>query len=298
MLGAGRRRMDVVTRAITGLAAGSTFFVVLVTVVVLVAAAAPASAALAHALVRPLQATAPRLAVGVPGLLIGTLASAAIALVLATPAALGAAVMLAEYVPARLAGVASFLVEFLAGVPSVVYGLWGLVVVVPWLSRLAGGGTGTGLLASGLVLAVMVLPTLVVTIRDLLLATPVAMREGALALGSTHWEVVRRIALPWARPGIVAAVCLGFGRALGEAMVVVMVGGTSLGGMPRGLLGGFGTLAGSLVVALTDLVRAPRGVLGHTLATVAFLLLFLTVLVHVPARALVARQLRREAGGL
>ena len=170
----------------------------------------------------------------------GTLVSSAIALILAAPLALGVAIFLSEFAPPKLRQPVAFLVDLLAAVPSVVYGLWGVFFLIPLLREkvmpfladtLHLGGTplfsgpayGPSMLAAGLVLAIMVLPYISAVSREVLLAVPRSQREAALALGATRWEMIRDAVVPYARSGILGGVILGLGRALGETMAVTMV---------------------------------------------------------------------------
>ncbi len=170
----------------------------------------------------------------------GTLVSSAISLVLAAPLALGVAIFLSEFAPPKLRQPVAFLVDLLAAVPSVVYGLWGVFFLIPLLREkvmpfladtLHLGGTplfsgpayGPSMLAAGLVLAIMVLPYISAVSREVLLAVPRAQREAALALGATRWEMIRDAVIPYARSGILGGVILWLGRALGETMAVTMV---------------------------------------------------------------------------
>jgi len=170
----------------------------------------------------------------------GTLVSSFVALLIATPLAVGVAIFLSEFAPAWLRQPVAFLVDLLAAVPSVVYGLWGIFVLVPILREhvmpflagtLALGGTplfsgpayGPSMLAAGLLLAIMVLPYVSAVTREVLLAVPRSQREAALALGATRWEMIWDAVLPYARSGIVGGIILGLGRALGETMAVTMV---------------------------------------------------------------------------
>lgn len=170
----------------------------------------------------------------------GTLLTSAIAMVVAVPLSLGVAIFLSELAPSWLRAPTSFLVEMLAAIPSVVLGLWGLFVMVPiirdpverWLGSslgflpfFQGPPFGVGFLAGGLILAVMALPIITAVARDAIRAVPTSQREAMLALGATRWETISRAVLPYARSGIVAAVILGLGRALGETMAVTMVVG-------------------------------------------------------------------------
>ena len=150
------------------------------------------------------------------------------AVLLGVPLALGSAVFLAEIAPEWIAGAVRPSIELLAGIPSVVYGLFGMAVIVPVVRTIpAPGNAGYGVLSASVVLAVMILPT-VTSISELAIrSVPAGYREGSLALGATKWETVRRVLIPAAKPGIVSAVILGLGRALGETVAMIMVIGNS-----------------------------------------------------------------------
>ncbi len=169
---------------------------------------------------------------GVTAMLWGTAAVSAIALVLAVPVGWAAAVALNEHLPPRLARPLRTAVELLAAVPSIVYGLVGIAIVRPFVSQLGNVPGGDSLLAAGIVLAVMVLPTIVAVSVDALAAVPKSVREAALALGLTRSEMVRSAVLPLARPGMRAAVLLGLARALGETIAVFLVIGRADGRLP------------------------------------------------------------------
>ena len=170
----------------------------------------------------------------------GTLLSSIIALIIATPLALGVAIFLSEFAPPKLRTPVAFVVDLLAAIPSVVYGLWGIFVLIPMLRTyvmpflattlglgrtplFSGPAYGPSMLAAGLILAIMVLPYISAVSREVLLAVPRSQREAALALGATRWEMIWGAVLPYARSGIVGGVILGLGRALGETMAVTMV---------------------------------------------------------------------------
>ncbi|MEO7503373.1 MAG: phosphate ABC transporter permease subunit PstC [Gemmatimonadaceae bacterium] len=170
----------------------------------------------------------------------GTIVSSIIALVLATPFALGSAIFLSEFAPRWLKQPVGFLVDLLAAIPSVVYGLWGIFVLIPLLREyvmpffrdtlhlgstpfFSGPAYGPSMLAAGVLLAVMVLPYISAVSREVLRAVPRAQREAALALGATKWEMIRDAVIPAAKSGIVGGIILGLGRALGETMAVTMV---------------------------------------------------------------------------
>ena len=169
----------------------------------------------------------------------GTIYGSAIALVIATPLAIGIALYISHYANRKVAQGLGYLIDLLAAIPSVVYGLWGIQVLAPfliptysWLNETLGwiplfGGqlsaTGRTMLTVGIVLAIMILPIMAALIREVFLQTPRLHEEAALALGATRWEMVRLAVLPFGRPGIISAAMLGLGRALGETMAVAMV---------------------------------------------------------------------------
>jgi phosphate transport system permease protein len=174
--------------------------------------------------------------------ILGTIETTAIAVFLAVPIGLGSAIALAFLVPERLRSTLSTAVELLAAVPSVVYGLWGLVVLAPvfastvepaltswlgWTGLFGGPNRGVGLLLAGVILFIMILPTMVAISRDVLIVVPTEQVEGAMALGATRWQVIRKVVIPGARTGILGAFTLATGRALGETVAVAMVIGNS-----------------------------------------------------------------------
>jgi len=174
--------------------------------------------------------------------IIGTIVKAAIGLLLAVPISIGSAIFIAFYVPKWLRPMISYPIELLAGIPSIVFGLWGLFVMVPiirivqiWLKAHFGwfflfngpAVYGVGVLSGSVILAIMVIPIIAAISRDILLTVPRLQIEGMLALGATKWEAIWKVGLPYARIGLVGAVILGLGRAIGETMAVTMVGGNA-----------------------------------------------------------------------
>jgi phosphate transport system permease protein len=172
--------------------------------------------------------------------LFGTLVSSAVALVIATPLAIGIAIFLSEFSPLWLRQPIGFLVDLLAAIPSVVYGLWGIFVLIPLLRTsvmpflrdtlhlgstpfFTGPAYGPSMLAAGIILAIMALPYISSVSREVLMAVPRSQREAALALGATRWEMIRDAVIPYAKSGIIGGIMLGLGRALGETMAVTMV---------------------------------------------------------------------------
>lgn len=174
--------------------------------------------------------------------IIGTLAKAFLALLIAVPISIGSAIYLALYAPPWLRNPLSYLVEMLAAIPSVVFGLWGLFILVPvvrqmqiwlkanfeWFPLFQGPAVyGVGVLAGGIMLAIMITPIITAISRDLIRQVPRSQMEAMLALGSTRWEAIWNAVLPYARVGLIGAVVLGLGRAIGETMAVTMVGGNA-----------------------------------------------------------------------
>ncbi|MGZ6546091.1 MAG: phosphate ABC transporter permease subunit PstC [Actinomycetota bacterium] len=231
--------------------------------------------------------------------IVGTIMTTAVALVFAVPIGLGAAIYLATYASPRVKRIISPLVELLAAVPSVVYGLWGLLVLAPvmsrtiepamlrWLSFLPfvsnGVPYGVGFMLAGFVLFIMILPTMAALSRDVIAAVPVEQLDGARAIGATHWQATRRVVLPAARSGIVGAGVLAAGRALGETMAVTMVIGNT-NAIPHSLLDPAQTMS-SLVANEFAEASAPYHL--SSLIAVVLLLLLLTMAVNATARLLV-----------
>jgi phosphate transport system permease protein len=237
----------------------------------------------------------------------GTVVSSLVALTIAVPIALGVAIFLSELAPPWLRGPLGFVVELLAAVPSVVYGLWGIFVLVPWvrdtvqpalsetlgfLPLFQGPHLGVGMLAGGLILAIMILPTITAVSREVLRAVPDSLREGAMALGATRWETVRRAVIPVARSGIVGAIILGLGRALGETMAVTMV----IGNRPEISASLFAPSYTMASVIANEFTEATNDVHLAALAEVGLLLFGVTLLLNLVARLLVWR-VRRLPGG-
>ncbi len=245
-------------------------------------------------------------------LVIGTIESSAIALVVAFPVAVGAAVLVVEKLPARLAGAIGFCLEVLAGIPSVVFGLWGVLEFGPWLARdvypilahlpnippfdifRGNVGHGLGLLSGGLVLACMIVPIIAATTRDLLRQVPGATKEGAVALGMTHAESFRAVQVRWVRTGVLGAVILGLGRALGETIAIALVTGSVLQSATN-IYGGMTTIAATIVSLLDSAEGDPTGLAVRTLAEAALVLALLTLVVNIGARLMVRRSARGAA---
>ena len=225
----------------------------------------------------------------------GTLYSSVLALVIATPIALGIAIFISELSPAALRQPLVFLTELLAAIPSIVYGLWGIFVLVPAVRALesatpevlrgtplfAGPPLGLGMLSAGLVLAVMVVPFISSVSREVLKAVPVAQREGAYALGATRFEAIRAV-LFYARTGIIGAIMLGFGRALGETMAVTMV----IGNDPRVSLSLFAPQYTMAAVIANEFTEAADELYLSALVEIGLVLFVITLVVNTLSRVL------------
>jgi len=216
------------------------------------------------------------------------------AILLGVPFSLGGAVFLAEIAPPRVRALVRPAVELLAGIPSVVYGLFGMVVLVPLVQKIpVPYNTGYGLLSASIVLAVMILPTVTNIAEDAIRAVPREYKEGSLALGSTHWQTIVSVTLPAARSGIVAAIILGMGRALGETMAMIMVIGNSVI-MPQPLdhnpltivLSQARTLTGNIAVE----IAYATGVHESALFATGVVLFILIMLVNSLARLVIRRR--------
>jgi phosphate transport system permease protein len=226
----------------------------------------------------------------------GTLYSSVLAILISTPIALGIAVYISELAPARLKAPLIFLTELLAAIPSIVYGLWGVFVLVPvvrqlevatpaWLKSVplfTGPPLGIGMLSAALVLAIMIIPFSSSIAREVLKAVPQAQREGAYALGATQWEATR-MALFYARTGIVGAIMLGFGRALGETMAVTMV----IGNNPRINWSLFAPQHTMSAVIANEFTEASTPLYLHALIEIGLVLFIITLIINLLSRTFI-----------
>jgi phosphate transport system permease protein len=237
----------------------------------------------------------------------GTLYSSVLALLIATPVSLGIAVFISELCPQPLRGPLIFLTELLAAIPSIVYGLWGIFVLVPGvrvvemampealraLPLFSGPPYGIGMLAAALILAVMVVPFTSAIAREVLKTVPMTQREAAYALGATRFEAIRA-AMFFARTGIIGAVMLGFGRALGETMAVTMV----IGNSPQVALSLFAPQYTMAAVVANEFTEAANPLYQSALIEIGLVLFVITLLVNVASRGLIwsmARQVPSKA---
>jgi len=234
----------------------------------------------------------------------GTLVTSLVAILLAVPMSVGVAIFLAELCPTWLRLPLNWMIELLAAIPSVVYGLWGIFVFLPKAVPLVGGvlsktlgqipglgvlfagpvpQSGASRLGAAFVLTIMIMPTITAVSRDVLLSIPNSQREASLALGSTKWEAIWRVLLPYGLSGILGAVLLGLGRALGETMAVTMVIGNSITARPTLLSPGY-TMAS---VIANEFAEAVSKLHSQVLIEIGLVLFFLTLVLNVAARFLV-----------
>lgn len=245
--------------------------------------------------------------------ILGTLVTALIAIVIGVPISLGIAIFLAEMAPNAIRVVVSNIVELLAAVPSIIYGLWGLYVLRIWvlnyvqspvqsslgsLPIFSGGSSGLNFLTAGLILAIMIIPTVASISREVMVAVPTSQREAAYSVGATRWEVVRMSVLSYSRSGIFGAAILGLGRAIGETMAVTLVigGQTGAAALPTSLFKAGQTLTTILVNQLSE---AESGSLQlSALLGVGLILFAIAFAINVVAQLLVWRVLKVQAGAV
>lgn len=181
-------------------------------------------------------------------MIVGSLYVTVGAMAIGVPFGLACAIVLTEFSSKRLRRVIKPVIELLAGIPSVVYGFMGVVILVPFI-RQTFGGPGLSVLAASIILGIMILPTIISISVDSIQAVPPAYREGSLALGATKWQTVKMVLLPAARSGIIASIILGMGRAIGETMAVIMIAGNAIGA-PRSLLAPVRTLTSNIALEM------------------------------------------------
>lgn len=234
-------------------------------------------------------------------LLFGTLVSAIIALVVGTPLAVGIALFISHYAPRRLASALGYVIDLLAAVPSVIFGLWGFYVFGPWLMPMqqglieylgfiplfGGPASPKSMLVTGLVLAMMILPIMTAVNREVFLQTPRLHEEASLALGATRWEMIQQSVIPFAKSGIISGAMLGLGRALGETMAVAIILSASARFTPVITSSANpGTIAGDIALQFPE----SSGMDVNTLVASGLVLFFLTLLVNIFARWIVSRR--------
>jgi phosphate transport system permease protein len=242
---------------------------------------------------------------GALGAVVGTLVTSALALVFALPLSLGVAIFLVELCPAPLRRPIGTAVELLAGIPSIVYGMWGLFVFAPWFALhvqmpammaapvgsvwetlVAGVPNGANILTASIILAIMILPFMAATLRELMLTVPAQVRESAYGLGSTTFEVIGKVSLPYIRTGAIGAVMLGLGRALGETMAVTFIIGNAHG-LPTSIFASGATIASTIA---NEFAEATGELHTASLIALGLVLFVITFVVLALARLLIGRQ--------
>jgi phosphate transport system permease protein len=250
---------------------------------------------------------------GVLPYILGTLATSGIALLIGVPLSLGIAVFLVELSPRSLSVPISYLVELLAAVPSVIYGLWGIFVFrfwmlnyvetpvsnsLGWIPLFSGSPMGMDIFTAGAILAIMIIPTVASISKEVIAAVPNSIREGAYSIGATKWEVIHRWVISYGRSGIFAAVILGLGRAVGETMAVTMLIGNAIGSaaMPISLFQPGQTMA-SLIA--NGFMEATRGsITSSAYIGVGLTLLFISLLINVGAHVVMTRVFKVKGGAV
>jgi phosphate transport system permease protein len=237
---------------------------------------------------------------GIAAVAFGTVFTALLGLLMAVPVAIGVALFIAFYAPRRIAQLLGYIIDLLAAVPSVVYGLWGLIFLVPhliplseWLTRYfhwipiigTDGGFGKSIFAASLVLGVMILPIIAAISREVFLQVPQTQREAALALGATRWEMIRVAVLPFGKSGIISATVLGFGRALGETIAVALVLSSNFEIVYKIFTPGGNTIAANIANQYGD---AGKIGLGALIAS-GLVLFVITLIVNLGARWIAGR---------
>lgn len=243
----------------------------------------------------------------------GTIVTTVVAVVIATPIAVGAAIYLTEFAPRALRAPVAFTIELLAYIPSIVYGLWAIFVMVPVMRAVvepglqstlgqvpvigklfSGTPIGLDLLSGGVVLAIMILPILMAVSREVLLAVPPTQREAMIGLGATRWEAVSRAVLPYARPGIIGGAVLGVARAFGETMAVTMVVGNSSRDISGSLFIPGYTMASAIA---NQFVEADSDLYFSAIVEIALVLLLVGIIVNAVARLLIRRSIADRPAG-
>lgn len=241
--------------------------------------------------------------------LYGSIVSSILAILLATPLSVATALFITEVAPARIGSMAAALIELLAAIPSVIYGLWGVLVMAPWLQRTVqpwlidhfgflpffnGAPYGVSMMAGVLILAIMIVPIITAISREVLLAVPQSQREAAVALGATKWETIKMAVLPYGRSGILGGVILGLGRAIGETMAVTMV----IGNTPQISLSLLSPAYTMPSVIANEFAEASSALHSAALMELGLMLLVVTLIINIFARLLIWKVTKGQKGGV
>jgi len=241
--------------------------------------------------------------------LYGSVVSSLLAILLATPLSVGTALFITELAPARIGAATASLVELLAAIPSVIYGLWGILVMAPWLQTTVepfliehlgflpffrGAPYGVSMLAAVFILMIMIIPIITSITKEVLMAVPQSQKEAAVALGATRWEMIRMAVLPYGRSGILGAVILGLGRAIGETMAVTMV----IGNTPQISLSLLSPAYTMPSVIANEFAETTSKLHASALMEIGLILLVVTLVINFMARLLLWSVSRRWKGGV
>ena len=238
----------------------------------------------------------------------GSVVSSILAILLATPLSVGTAILITEIAPKKLGSMVAALVELLAAIPSVIYGLWGILIMAPWLQKTVepflnerlgfiplfrGAPYGVSMLAAVFILTIMIVPIITSIAKEVLLAVPQSQKEASFALGATRWEMIRMAVLPYGKSGILGAVILGLGRAIGETMAVTMV----IGNSPQISLSLLAPAYTMPSVIANEFAETTSKLHAAALMEIGLILLVVTVIINALARLLLWSVTRKEKGG-
>jgi phosphate transport system permease protein len=300
---------DAVFKGVTVLFAFSILAILLLMVVEMVQQSLPAIDKFGWSFIRGKEWDAVQGTFGALPYLWGSVVSSLLALLLATPLSVGAAIFITEIAPGRLGSSIAALVELLAAIPSVIYGLWGVLVMAPWLQRtvepflidhfgfiplFSGSTYGVSMLAAVFILMIMIVPIITSVTKEIILTVPRSQKEAAVALGATRWEMIRIAVLPYGKSGILGAVILGLGRAIGETMAVTMV----IGNTPQISLSLLAPAYTMPSVIANEFAEASSKLHGAALMEVGLILLVVTLVINVLARLLLWSVTLGRKGGV
>ena len=299
---------DLLFKGVTALFAFSILFILLVMIVGMTFESLPALRKFGWGFIKSSEWDAVQGSFGALPYIWGSVVSSLLAIALATPLSVGTAVFITEIVPRKAGSVIAALVELLAAIPSVIYGLWGVLIMAPWLQRtvepflaghlgflpfFSGAPYGVSMLAAIFILMIMVVPIITSITKEIILAVPQSQKEAAIALGATRWEMIRMAVLPYGKSGILGSVILGLGRAIGETMAVTMV----IGNTPQISLSLLAPGYTMPSVIANEFAEASSNLHSAALMEIGLILLVVTLVINVLARLLIWSVTRGEKGG-
>jgi phosphate transport system permease protein len=299
---------DLVFKGVTALFAFSILLILLVMIIGMTVESLPALKKFGPAFIKGQDWDAVQGSFGALPYIWGSIVSSLLALLLATPLSVGAALFITEIVPRKAGAVIAALVELLAAIPSVIYGLWGVLVMAPWLQKtiqpflikhlgflpfFQGAPYGVSMLAAVFILMIMVVPIITSITKEILMTVPVSQKEAAIALGATRWEMIRIAVLPYGKSGILGAVILGLGRAIGETMAVTMV----IGNTPQISLSLLSPAYTMPSVIANEFAETTSKLHASALMEIGLILLVVTIIINSLARLLLWSVSRGAKGG-